>query len=164
MIETRRSYFYPNNFKFCTVRKKHKYLQWYCTEILSRYVIVGKTENRNVYVRPSHVSPSNVYLSCWTTNIPSDKDAGDIAKSIVDLDMSAKAPACHVSIPNIITRKDEHQHNAVAVNNHLKEMCTNKNINLIYHSKNIKHKHLNKSKFHLTNRGTNILSTFMREM
>ena len=78
--------------------------------------------------------------------------------------MSAKAPACHVSIPNIITRQDEHQHKAVAVNNHLKEMCTNKNINLIYHSKNIKHKHLNKSKFHLTNRGINILSTFMREM
>ena len=34
-------------------------------------------------------------------------------------------------------------------------MCTNKNINLIDHSKNIKHQHLNKLKLHLTKRGTN---------
>ena len=38
-------------------------------------------------------------------------------------------------------------------------MCTNKNINLINHSKNIKRPHLNKSKLHLTKRGTNALST-----
>ena len=44
-------------------------------------------------------------------------------------------------------------------------MCTNKNINLIDHSKNIKHQHLNKSKLHLTKRGTNISSTtFVREI
>ena len=45
------------------------------------------------------------------------------------------------------------------MNNHLKEICTNKNINLIDYSKNIKHQHLNKSKLHLTKRVTNILST-----
>ena len=51
------------------------------------------------------------------------------------------------------------------MNNPLKEMCTNKNINLIDRSKNIKHQHLNKSKLHLTKRGTNILSTtFVREI
>ena len=82
-----------------------------------------------------------------------------IAKSIVDLAMSAKPPTCDVSISNIITRKDKHQHKAKIVNNHLKEMCTNKNINLIDHSKNIKHQNLNKPKLHLTKRGTNILST-----
>ena len=58
--------------------------------------------------------------------------------------MSAKSPTCDVSISNIITRKDKHQHKAQIVNNHLKEICTNKNINLIDHSKNIKHQHLNK--------------------
>ena len=79
--------------------------------------------------------------------------------------MSAKCPTCDVSISNIITRKDEHQHKPQIVNNHLKEMCTNKSINLINHSKDIKHQHLNKSKLHLTNRGTNILSTtFVQEI
>ena len=71
--------------------------------------------------------------------------------------MSAKSPACDVSISNIITKKDKHQHKVQESNNHLKDMCTNKNIKLIDHSKNIKHKHLNKSKLHLPKRGTNIL-------
>ena len=73
--------------------------------------------------------------------------------------MSAKSLACDISINNIITRKDKHEHKAQIVNNHLKEMCTNKNINLIDHSKNIKHQHLNKSKLHLTKRATNMIST-----
>ena len=78
--------------------------------------------------------------------------------------MSAKSPTCDVSISNIITRKDKHQHKAQIVNNHLKEMCTNKNIKLIDHGTNIKHQHLNKSKLQLTNRGTNISTTFAREI
>ena len=86
--------------------------------------------------------PGHIIFHVGTNDIPSEKDAGDIAKSIVDLGMSANSPTCDASISNIITRKDQHQHKAQEVNNHLKEMCTNKNINLIGHSKNIKHQHL----------------------
>ena len=102
--------------------------------------------------------PDHIIFPVGTNGIPSDEDAGDIAESIVDLAISAKSPTCDVSIFNILTRKDKHQHKAQIVNNHLKEICTNKNINLIDHSKNIKHQHLSKSKLHLTKRGTNILS------
>ena len=142
---------------------------------LNGYVIGSKTGNCNVYVRPYHGArvrcivdhvkpiirdkPDHIIFHVGTNDIPSDKDAGDIAKSVVDLAISAKSPNCDVSISNIITRKDKHQHEAQIVNNHLKEICTNKNINLIDYSKNIKHQHLNKSKLHLTKRGTNILST-----
>ena len=109
--------------------------------------------------------PDRIIFQIETNDIPSDKDAGDIAKSIVDLATSAKSPTCDVSLSNIITRKDKYQHKPQEVNNPLKEMCRNKNINLIDHSKNIKHQHLNKSKLHLTKRGTNILSTtFVREI
>ena len=74
-------------------------------------------------------------------------------------------PTYDVSTSNIITRKDKHQHKAQIVNNHLREMCASKNINLIDHSKNIKHQHLNESKLHQIKRGTNILSaTFVREI
>ena len=148
---------------------------------LNGYVIGGKTGNCNVYVRPSHGAkvrcmvdhikpvmrdkPDHIIFHVGTSEISSDKDAGDIVKSIVDLAMSAKSPTCDVSISKMITRKDKHQHKTQEVNNHLKEMCANKNINLIDHSKNIKHQHLNKSKLHLTKRGTNILSTtFVRKM
>ena len=44
-------------------------------------------------------------------DIPSDKDAGDITKSIVELAMSAKSLTSDVSISNIITIGDKHQHN-----------------------------------------------------
>ena len=88
--------------------------------------------------------PDHIIFHVGTNYIPSDEDAGDIEKSIADLNMSAKSPTCDVSISNIITRKDKHQHKAQEKNNHLKEMCTNKKINLIDHSKNIKHQHLNK--------------------
>ena len=109
--------------------------------------------------------PDRIIFQIETNDIPSDKDAGDIAKSIVDLATSAKSPTCDVSLSNIITRKDKYQHKPQEVNNPLKEMCTNKNINLIDRSKNMKHQHLNKSKLHLTKRGTNILSTtFVREI
>ena len=148
---------------------------------LNGYVIGGKAENCNVSVRPSpgakvrcmvdHVKPiirdkpDHIIFHVGTNDIPSDKDAGDTAKSIVDLTMSAKSPTCDVSIAYIITRKDKHQHKAQIMYNYLKEMCTNKSINLIDHIKSIKHQHLNKSKLLLTKRGTNILSTtFVREI
>ena len=79
--------------------------------------------------------------------------------------MSGKSSTCDVSISNIITRKDKHQHKAQIVNNYLKKMCIIKSINIVDHSKNIKYQHLNKSKLHLTKRGTNILSTtYVREI
>ena len=148
---------------------------------LNGYVIGGKAENCNVFVRPSHSAkvrcmvdhvkpiirdkPDHIIFHVSTNDIPYEKDAGDVAKPIVDLAMSAKSPACDVSISNIITRKEKHQHKAQKVNNHLKEMCTNKNINLIDHSKSIKHQHLNKSKLHLTKKGTSKISTtFVREI
>ena len=100
-----------------------------------------------------------------TNDIPSDKDAGDIAKSIADLTMSAKSPTSDVSISNIITRRDIYQHKAQELNNHLKEVCTNKNTTLIDRNKNIKQQHLSKSKLHLIKRVTNILSiSFVREI
>ena len=51
--------------------------------------------------------PDHIIFHVGTNDIPSDKDAGDIAKSIVDLVMSAKSPTYDVSISNIITRKDK---------------------------------------------------------
>ena len=97
-----------------------------------------------------HGKPDHIIFYVGTNDIPSDKDSGDIAKSFVDPAMSPKSPICDVSISNIITRKDKHQYKAQKVNDHLKEICTNKNINLTDHIKKIKHQHLNKSKLHQT--------------
>ena len=95
---------------------------------LFRYVIGGKAGNCNVYVRPSHGAkvrcmvdhvkpiirdkPDHIIFHVGTNDIPSDKDAA----------ISAKSPTCDVSISNIISRKDKHQHKAQIVNHYLKEM------------------------------------------
>ena len=99
-----------------------------------KHVIGGKTGNCNVYLNPFHSAkvrcvvdqpiirdkPDHIIFHVGTNDIPSDKDAGHVVKSIVDLTMPAKSPTCDVSISNIITTKDKHQHKAQIVNNHLK--------------------------------------------
>ena len=99
-----------------------------------KHVIGGKTGNCNVYLNSFHSEkvrcvvdqpiirdkPDQIIFHVGTNDIPSNTDAGDIVKSIVDLVMSAKSPTCDVSISNIITTKDKRQHKAQIVNNHLK--------------------------------------------
>ena len=63
---------------------------------------------------------------------------------------------CDFSISNILIRKDKHYQKAQEVNSFLKVLCKEFNID---HRKSIKPQHLNKSKIHLSNSGTSILSS-----
>ena len=58
--------------------------------------------------------PDHIIFYVETNDIPSDKDAADIAKSIFDPAMSAISPTCDVLIlmPRFISRKDKNQHKA----------------------------------------------------
>ena len=145
------------------------------------YEVSGKTNHCRVYIRPSlgakvrcmedHIKPvlrdkpDHIIFHIGTNDIPSNKNSEDIANSIIELVLSAKSESCDASISNIVVRKDRHQNKCQEVKDHLKEKCREKNINLIDHSKNIKPQHLNKSRLHLTKKGTSILSsTFIREI
>ena len=109
--------------------------------------------------------PDHIIFHIGTNDIPSNKNSEDIANSIIELVLSSKSESCDASISNIVVRKDRHQNKCQEVNDHLKEKCKEKNINLIDHSKSIKPQHLNKSRLHLTKKGTSILSsTFIREI
>ena len=73
---------------------------------INRYVISSETGNCNVYVRPPHNAkvrctadhiklvirdkPDHINFHVGTNDFPSDIDAEDIEKLIVDLAMSAK--------------------------------------------------------------------------
>ena len=145
------------------------------------YDVSGKADQCRVYIRPSlgakvrcmedHIKPvirdkpDHIIFHIGTNDVPSSKDAQEISNSIIELALSAKSESCDVSISNIVVRKDRHQNKCQEVNDHLKEMCREKNINLIDHSKTIRTQHLNKSRLHLTKKGTSILSsTFIREI
>ena len=129
-------------------------------------MFLARLKQCTVYIRPSlgakvrcmedHIkpvirdNPDHVIFDIGTNDVPLDKSAEDAAKSIVELALSVKSASCDVSISNIVIRKDRHQNKCQEVNDHLKEICLEKNINLIDHSKNIKPQPLNKSQLHLT--------------
>ena len=79
--------------------------------------------------------------------------------------MPTKTQSGGVSISGIIARKDKHQNKVQEINDQLRDLCQTKNVNSIDHSKSIKPKNLNKSRLHLTKRGTITLwTTFAREI
>ena len=89
----------------------------------------------------------------------------DVAEAIINLAISVKTQSRGVSISGVIVRKDKHQNKVQEINDQLRDLCQANNINFIDHSKSIKPQHLNKSRLHLTKRGTSILSTtFVREI
>ena len=109
----------------------------------------------------------NIGTNCHigTNDLPSGKGSKDIAKAIINLAISMKTQSRGVSISGITVRKDKHQNKVQEINDQLRDLCQANNINFIDHSKSIKPQHLNKSRLHLTRRGTSILSTtFVREI
>ena len=109
--------------------------------------------------------PDHIFFHIGTNDILFNKNSEDLASSIIELVLSGKSESCDASISNIVVRKDIHQNKYQEVNDHLKEKCREKNINIIDRSKSIKLQHPNKSRLHLTKKGTSILSsTFIRDI
>ena len=139
------------------------------------YEISGKLENCKVFVRSCHgatircledhvkpvlwENPDKIIFHIGTNNLPYGKENKDIAEAIINLTMSVKTQSRGVSISGITASKDKHQNKVQEINYQLRDLCQANNINFIDHSKSIKPQHLNKSRLHLTRRGTGILST-----
>ena len=90
-----------------------------------------------------------------------------IAKEIADLAVSLQNNQHDVSVSNIILRTDNSKLNPkrCEVNQILSQLCRERNIYLIDHSKKIKPNHLNKGKLYLNKNGSNILcSTFVNKI
>ena len=144
-----------------------------------QYYKAHKLENCKVFVRLSHGAtimprrPSDrfygkIQMRLFFTSendLPSGKGNKDIAETIINLAMFVKTQSRGVTISGITVRKDKHQNKVQEINDQLRDLCQANNINFIDHSKSIKPQHLNKSRLHLTKRGTSILSTtFVREI
>ena len=72
--------------------------------------------------------------------------------------MYVKTKSCGVSISSITVRKGKHQNKVQEVNDQLRDLRQAKNVYFIDHGKSIKPQYLNKSRLHLTRRGTSILT------
>ena len=83
--------------------------------------------------------PDHTILRVGTNDLNSDRPSYLTAKSIVDLVITLKINRQNVSISNIIIRNDSFNEKAMEVNGYLKQLCIEKNIFLIDHTKTIKH-------------------------
>ena len=128
----------------------------------------AKTSCMKDHVKPSLRSPPNHFiLHVGTNDLNSNQTSEVIAREIVDLATSLKNNQHGVSVSNIILRTDNSKLNAkrCKVNRILSQLCHERNIYLIDHSKKIKPNHLNKGKLHLNKNVSNILSrTFANEI
>ena len=102
-------------------------------------------------------NPDEIIFHIGTNDLPS-------GKGLFNLAMPVETQSRGGSIAGITVTKDKHQNKVQEINDQLRDLCQANNINFIDHSKSIKSQHLNKSRLHLTRRGTGILSTtFVRE-
>ena len=118
------------------------------------------------YMKPSlRENPDHFIFHVGTNNLNSNVSARCIAESIVEKAMILKNEKHDVSISSILLRKDNLKSKADDVNNILKEICEEKNIFLIDHSKSIKQRHINRSKVHLNIKGSTVLGkTFVNHI
>ena len=111
------------------------------------------------HMKPSmREKPDNSILNVGTNDLNSNRPSDLIAKSIVDLAVTLKSSSQNVSISNIIMRNDSFNEKAVKVKVYLKQLCIEKNVFLIDHTKTIHSKNINRSKLHLSKSGSIILS------
>ena len=118
------------------------------------------------YMKPSiRTQPDHFILHVGTNDLTSNTPSDEIARNIINLASEMKSEKSDVSISTIITRADKPELNkkGVEVNNHLKEMCKEKNIFIIDNSKRIKPNHLNSSKIHLNKKGDKILGNIFTQ-
>ena len=93
----------------------------------------------------------------------SKKESPEISSVIVDLALQLKSDTCQVSVSNLTTRNDQYRKKALEVNQHLKVLCCEKNINIINHGNTISDHHLNGSKLHLNLKDNKVLTEKLTE-
>ena len=114
------------------------------------------------HMKPSlRENPDHFILHVGTNGLNTERLSELIAKSFVDLVTTLKGKSLDVSVSNIIVRTDNTNLNdekGCEVNAHLRELCKERKLNLINHSKKIKPNHLNRGKLHLNQTGSKVLS------
>ena len=90
-------------------------------------------------------NPDHFTLHVCANDLNTERSPKLIVKSIVDLAATLKGNSHDVSVSNIIVHDDNSKLNekGCEVNAHLAEMCKERKLNLINHSKEIKPNHLN---------------------
>ena len=120
------------------------------------------------YVKPwLRENPDHFILHIGTNDLNTERSPEPTAISIVDLATMLKGNFRDVGVSNILVRTNNSNLNekGCEVNAHLTEMCKERKLNLINHSKKIKPNYLNRGKLHLNQKGLKVLGdAFLKEI
>ena len=88
-------------------------------------------------------NPDYFILQVGTSDLNAERPSELMSKPIVDLATTLKGNSRDVSVSNIIVCTDNINLNEKGCDPHLTEMCKERKLNLIDHTKKIKPNHLN---------------------
>ena len=120
------------------------------------------------YLKPSlRENPDHFILHVGGNDLNTERSLELITESIVDLATALKGNSRDVSVSNITVCTDNSNLNekGCEVKAHLKEICKERKLHLMNHSKKIKPNHLNQTKLNLNQKGSEILGdSFLEEI
>ena len=108
-------------------------------------------------------NPDHIVIHVGTNDLSSKKESAEISSAIVELALKLKSDTCQVSVSHLTTQNDQYRKKALEVNQHLKVLCREKNINIIDHGNTIIIRHLNGSRLHLNLKGNKIFTETFTE-
>ena len=108
-------------------------------------------------------NPGHIVIHVGTNDLSSKKESAEISSAIVELALKLKSDTCQVSVSHLTTQNDQYRKKALEVNQHLKVLCREKNINIIDHGNTIIIRHLNGSRLHLNLKGNKIFTETFTE-
>ena len=142
------------------IKKIGEYL---LTTSLKQYFVkkrlsTAKTTDMHDYLKPFErdFKPEIFVLHGGTNGFPLNKSPKEISEDVVTLAESMKAENNKI-ISSIVCRADSFKEKVDDVNAYLEEICAEKDIAVITHSKINSKRHLNKNRLHLNDAGISML-------
>ena len=114
----------------------------------------AKTEDMNYYIKPTQEKqPVQIIIHFGTNDLRGNKNSDEITNEIVEFENSIKTGENNVVVSSIVSRKDRFNNKAKEINENLKDICEEHNLQLMQHHNINPLRHINAKGLHLNNYG-----------
>ena len=114
----------------------------------------AKTEDINYYIKPTQEKqPVQIIIHFGTNDLRGNKNSDEITNEIVEFENSIKTGENNVVVSSIVSRKDRFNNKAKEINENLKDICEEDNLQLMQHHNINPLRHINAKGLHLNNYG-----------
>ena len=114
----------------------------------------AKTEGMNYHIKPTQEKqPVQIIIHFGTNDLRGNKNSDEITKEIVEFENSIKTGENNVVVSSIVSRKDRFNNKAKEINENLKDICEEDNLQLMQHHNINPLRHINAKGLHLNNYG-----------